>query len=80
MRATTVLLPPDPKSRALERAHRLGTSLGELVRRALRAELARDVGDSCAEDSFFADQAVFAGDVPDDSAGHHDACLYGDEA
>lgn len=35
---TTILFPPDLHERLIQRAQREGTSLGELVRRACRAE------------------------------------------
>ena len=79
MRATTVLLPPELKSRALERAQKLGISLGEMVRRALRAELGRSRNPR-EDDPFLADDALFSGETPPDLARDHDRHLYGEDA
>ena len=75
MRRTSIHLPPELRKRADRRARQLGISFGELVRCALAAFLdeAQEPG---ARDVFFADRAVFFGEVPSRAATHHDENLY----
>ncbi len=76
MHRTTLMLPPELKARAQQRARELGISLGQLVRKALESELVRSSAGSRSEDPLFADEAVWTGDAPGDLAKHHDRYLY----
>lgn len=81
MQRTTVMLPRELKMRAQQLARQDGVSLGDLIRQALDAWL-RSPWDSpmaADEDPFFADDAVWTGDVPVDLARDHDRHLYGNE-
>ncbi len=80
MHRTTIMLPPELKTRANRRAREMGLSFGEFVRRCLAAQLSGVGGEQRAEDLLFADQEVFTGEAPTDLAEHHDRYLYGDEA
>lgn len=71
MRRTSILLPESLRNRADRHARHLGISFGELVRRALETVL--DASDEpMARDALFADDAVYAGPVPDGASVHHD--------
>ena len=74
---TTVMLPSDLRIRALNRARESGMSLGEIIRDALSAWLARPT--KKADDSLLADEAVFDGPAPADLSASHDKYLYGEE-
>ena len=76
MQRTTLMLPPELKTRAQSRARDLGVSFGELVRRALETELSSAPGRTRKTDPLFADEAVFSGDAPADLAARHDRYLY----
>lgn len=75
MKRTTIMLPAELKHRAEWLAREKGTSLGELVRESLETKLAQDGRE---RDPFFADAAVFTGDVPSDLSANHDEYLYGE--
>ena len=75
MRRTSILLPESLRNRADRQARRLGISFGELVRRALAAVLRESEG-SAGRDAFFADGAMYSGDVPPGASIHHDEHLY----
>jgi hypothetical protein len=77
MQRTTIMLPPDLKRRAQQRAYADGISLGELIRRSLESAVAEPQR-TRGEDPLFADSQVFTGDAPTDLAGDHDRHLYGD--
>lgn len=75
---TTITLPPELESRAVERAKERGVSLGQLVCDLLEAHL-RDSGSPSRRDNpFFRDTRVFTGDVPPDLSLNHDEYLYGE--
>ncbi|HET6878852.1 MAG TPA: hypothetical protein VFI31_01780 [Pirellulales bacterium] len=78
MQRTTIMLPNDLRARAQRRARELGMSLGQFIRESLAAKLGG--GENEAEDPLFADDAAFAGEVPDDLARNHDRYLYNDKA
>lgn len=80
MNRTTIMLPPDLKIRAADEASRRGISLGELIRRSLELNLARERTAAGAVDPLFADTELFDGPTPDDLAENHDKYLYGDDA
>ena len=76
MHRTTIMLPADLRRRAQRRAQQEGLSLAELIRQALEESLRESRGGR-AQDSFFADNAVFHGeDGPTDVALNHDKYLY----
>lgn len=76
MHRTTLMLPADLKTRAQRRARDLGVSLGELIRRALEAELGHAADARRSADPLFADTAIFTGSTPPDLAARHDHYLY----
>ncbi len=80
MHRTTLMLPPELKARAQQRARELGISLGELVRRSIEAELSQSIDSRRAADPLFSDDAVYSGNAPSDLAARHDRYLYGDPA
>lgn len=73
MHRTTILLPNDLRHRADREAKALGISLSELIRRRLAMD-----GDAVKTDRprFFSRQP-YTGQGPSDTAGNHDAYLYG---
>lgn len=76
MQRTSILLPPELRNRADQRARQLGISFGELVRRALDAMLETSPAPG-TDDPFHADRAVFDGGAPSDASSRHDDHLYG---
>lgn len=80
MLRTTLMIPPALKARAQQRARELGISVGELIRRALEAELSSSKSGSRSDDPLFTDQTVFDGESPSDLAENHDRYLYGEDA
>ena len=74
MERTTIMLPPEVKASATERARHLGISFAEFVRRSLESALAAvpPTGDPLLED-----RAVFADRGASDWAAEHDEYLYG---
>ena len=79
MKRTTVMLPDDLKTRAHQRAREMGTSLGELIRESLESMLRFSDEENISEDSLFADDAVYEGQLPEDISQSHDRYLYGEE-
>ena len=77
MKRTTIMLPPELKNRASKHAHRLGISVGELIRNCLNAFLDRP-DDQTNEDPLLSDDAVYKGKVPPDLSSRHDHYLYGE--
>ena len=73
---TTILLPQELKSRAEEKARRLGLSLGEFIRKSILVSL-KSGEKTKANDPFWNDKALYAGKVPKDVSKHHDKYLYG---
>ena len=73
------MLPEDLKLRALQKAHRNGISLGELIRHSL-ASAVRGRGAEVQEDPLFSDERVYTGKAPKNTAKEHDRYLTGDEA
>ena len=78
MKRTTIMLPPELKERALERARQRGISLGELIRWCLGVTLDRP-GELTGDDPMLADDVAFEGEVPFDLSSRHDDHLYEDE-
>jgi len=76
MKRTTIMLSEDLKIRAAKHCRQKGISLGCLIREALERELEEAENDRQGEDSLFADQAVYQGEVPMDISHNHDAYLY----
>ena len=79
MDRTTIMLPPELKSRAANQAKKMRISLGQYIREALIKSLEMDSGRDANDDSLFLDNAVFNGTVPKDVTANHDRYLYGDE-
>ncbi|MGH7128318.1 MAG: CopG family transcriptional regulator, partial [Planctomycetaceae bacterium] len=83
MEKTTVLLPPELKARATRWAKEKGVSLGEVIREALAALVARPPARQepgqrpRSEDPFFKDHEVWDGEGPTDISVNHDKYLYG---
>ncbi len=78
MDRTTIMLPPELKTRASNQAKKMRISLGQYIREALKKSL--DIENRReADDSLFSDNAVFVGTTPEDLASNHDGYLYGDE-
>jgi len=77
MKRTTIVLPPELKTRAIKRAKNRGISLGKLIREALETTL-KQPARSSGEDPFFSDKTVFRGRAPRDLSKNHDKYLYGD--
>lgn len=71
------MLPEALKMRALAMAEERGISMGELIRRALEAEL-EDPLRGLDSDLLFSDSETYAEDTPPDLASDHDRYLYGD--
>ncbi len=79
MDRTTIMLPPELKTRASNQAKKMGISLGRYIREALQKSLDMENGPEPNDDSFFLDDAVFNGTTPDDLITDHDGYLYGDK-
>lgn len=78
MDRTTIMLPPELKTRAANHAKKMGISLGRYIREALRTSLEVKNRREADEDSLFLDNAVFEGKTPEDLASDHNGYLYGD--
>ncbi len=79
MDRTTIMLPPELKTRASNQAKKMNISLGQYIREALKKSLEIENKRGADDDSLFSDNAVFAGTTPEDLAFNHDGYLYGDE-
>lgn len=79
MQRTTIILPARLKELASLRARSAGMSFGEFVRRAVERAVRDDGARRSRRDPFFADRAVFNGDVPRNLSRRHDDYLYGEE-
>jgi hypothetical protein len=77
MTRTTIMLPAELKASAMNLAVRQGISFGEVVRKALAAEVARVRVDG-ARDPLFADDLLQGVDSPTDLSSRHDDYLYED--
>lgn len=75
MKRTTIMLPPDLKLKALQRANQMGISLGELIRNSLVA-LLHHSKEQTTDDPLFADNDVFNDQGSQDLAKNHDRYLY----
>lgn len=79
MDRTTIMLPPELKTRAANHAKKKGISLGQYIRLALQRSLEVKHGHGDDNDSLFLDTAIFEATTPHDLASDHDAYLYSDE-
>ena len=79
MDRTTIMLPPELKTRAANQAKKMRVSLGQYIREALKKSLDMEKRRETDEDPLFLDNAVFDGTTPEDLASNHDGYLYGDE-
>jgi predicted transcriptional regulator len=79
MDRTTIMLPPELKTRASNQAKKMKISLGQYIREALKKSLEMENRREAEDDSLFLDMAIFDGTVPEDLAADHDRYLYGDD-
>jgi len=79
MDRTTIMLPPELKTKASNQAKKMKISLGQYIREALKKSLEMENRLEAEDDSLFLDNAVFNGTTPEDLASDHDRYLYGDE-
>jgi predicted DNA-binding protein len=79
MDRTTIMLPPELKTRAANQAKKMRISLGQYIREALKRSLDTEKRLESSDDSLFVDNAVFDGPSPEDLASNHDGYLYGEE-
>jgi hypothetical protein len=79
MGRTTIMLPPELKTRAYNQAKKMRISLGQYIKVALQKSLDMENRTEVNDDSFFLDNAVFNGTTPEDLASDHDGYLYGDK-
>ena len=79
MDRTTIMLPPELKTRASNQAKKMRISLGQYIREALQKSLDMENRSETNDDSFFLDNAVFNGPTPENLASDHDEYLYGDK-
>lgn len=79
MDRTTIMLPPELKTRASNQAKKMRVSLGQYIRDALQKSLDMENRSKVDDDSLFMDNAVFDDPTPEDLASDHDRYLYGDE-
>ena len=79
MDRTTIMLPPELKTRAASQAKKMSISLGQYIREALKKSLDLEKRREAKDDSLFLDTAIFDGTTPKDLATDHDRYLYGDE-
>jgi predicted DNA-binding protein len=78
MDRTTIMLPPELKTRAANQAKKMRISLGQYIREALKRSLEIEKRPESVDDSLFVDNVVFKGESPEDLASEHDEYLYGD--
>ena len=78
MDRTTIMLPPELKTRASNQAKKMKISLGQYIREALKESLDSENRPGVDEDSLFMDNAVFDRAAPKNLASDHDEHLYGD--
>ena len=79
MDRTTIMLPPELKTRASNQAKKMRISLGQYIREALQKSLDMENRSEVEDDPLFLDNAVFDSITPEDLASDHDRYLYGDE-
>jgi hypothetical protein len=79
MDRTTIMLPPELKTRASNQAKKMRISLGQYIREALNKSLEMENRREPEDDPLFLDNAVFDSITPEDLASNHDRYLYGDE-
>ncbi len=79
MDRTTIMLPPELKTRASNQAKKMKISLGQYIREALKKSLEMENRREAEEDALFLDTAIFDGKFPEDLAADHDRYLYGDD-
>ena len=76
MERTTIMLPADLRSRAMERARQSGMSLAEYIRSLLNASLAGEGHSASAGDLFWSDAERYRGESAGDLSARHDDYLY----
>jgi hypothetical protein len=78
MDRTTIMLPPELKTRAANQAKKMRISLGQYIREVLKKSLDVENRAEPDDDSLFLDDAIFGGTTPEDLAVEHDKYLYRD--
>jgi predicted transcriptional regulator len=78
MDRTTIMLPPELKTKAANQAKKMRISLGQYIREAVRKSLEGENKREANDDSLFLDNAVFDGIAPENLASGHDEYLYGE--
>ena len=76
---TTIMLPPELKTRAANQAKKMKISLGQYIRETLEKSLETENSKVTEADSLFLDNAVFDSRTLENLTSDHDAYLYGDE-
>ena len=76
MHRTTILLPEKLKRSVNKKAHALGLSLGEFVRKSLELSLKNDLSDS-KNDPFVKDKNFYSKKIKHDVSLKHDDYIYG---
>jgi predicted transcriptional regulator len=79
MDRTTIMLPPELKTRVSNQAKKMKITLGQYIREALKKSLEMENRCEAEDDSLFPDNAVFDSPIPEDLASDHDTYLYGDD-
>lgn len=79
MDRTTIMLPPELKTRASNQAKKMRISLSQYIREALQKSLDMESRPETDDDPLFLDNAVFDGTTPENLASNHDRYLYGDD-
>jgi hypothetical protein len=80
MERTTIMLPPELKSKAIRYSEHKGISLGQLIREALEHEINQQGNAEQSLDPLYADKVVFKGEAPHDLSMNHDAYLDQDQS
>jgi hypothetical protein len=76
MKRTTIMLPDELKKLAENEASRRGSSLGEVIRLALKELLQPARKNNSKKDPIFSDDLIYKGPVEKDISSNHDEYLY----
>ena len=77
MDRTTIMLPPDLKTRVANKAKKLRISMGQYIRETLKKSLETENSSETNDDSLFQDKVVFEDTIPKNLVSDHDGYLYG---
>lgn len=75
MERTTVMLPGDLKEKAMFKAHEMGISFGELIRKSIKSFI-DEIDIEVKIDPFLDDDEIYTGEVESDISLNHDKYLY----